>query len=116
MTGLIMKLIICPLVVYLADVLSNEVNYAALYQPILVGLILAALAHTMEVFFLKKETIWLSTGLDFVAAAAVLYISGLVIPGATVTFIGAIVTALVLTATEIAQHLWLTKKDKTEKV
>jgi uncharacterized membrane protein YvlD (DUF360 family) len=115
MTGLFVKIIMCPLVVALASYLLPNVNYASFYQPILVGLILAFAAHMMEVFLLRKETIIVSDIADIIAAALIVYFVSLFLPGAQVTFIGATITAIILGVTEIPQHRWLVRSGRTKK-
>lgn len=115
MIGLIMKLIVCPLVVILSDALLDSVNYASIYQAIGVGIVLALLAHTMEVMVLRKGTFWISTAADFIAAFAVVYLSQFVLYGTFITFTGALITALLLTVTEYFQHSYLNKTEKTRK-
>jgi uncharacterized membrane protein YeaQ/YmgE (transglycosylase-associated protein family) len=114
MLGLIVKLIVCPLTVILASVIFPNVNYTAFYQPIIVGLILAVSAHMMEVFLLKRGTFWISTIADFIAATIIVYVVSL-FQVATVTFLGAILTAILLTITEIVQHQWLIRSGRTQK-
>ncbi|WP_199622686.1 DUF2512 family protein [Paenibacillus alkalitolerans] len=114
MAGLFVKLIVCPLTVILASYLFPNVNYTALYQPIIVGLVLAVAAHMMEVFLLKEGTFWLSTAMDFIAATLIVYFVSL-FQAANVTFFGAILTAILLTLTEIVQHRWLIRSGRTQK-
>lgn len=114
MWGLLVKLIVCPLVIILANVIFANVNYTVLYQPIIVGLILALFAHMMEVMFLKRGTLWISTIFDFIAATLIVYLVSL-LQEAKVTFLGAILTAIILMVTEIIQHLWLIRSGRTKK-
>jgi uncharacterized membrane protein YeaQ/YmgE (transglycosylase-associated protein family) len=115
MSGLFVKIIVCPLVVAVASYLLPNVNYASFYQPILVGLILAFAAHMMEIFLLRKETVITSDIADFVAAALIVYFVSLFLPGTEVTFLGAILTAIILGLTEIPQHRWLVRSGRTKK-
>lgn len=113
MTGLVIKLIVCPTVVYLSSLMfRNQIFYPSVYQIILVGLVLAVAAHLMEVMRLSKRTIWTDTALDFAAATIIVYLSGFVFRGAIVTFIGALLTAFLLAITEVIQHYYLTGTGK----
>lgn len=114
MTGLVMKIIVCPVVVYLASLWSAQVNYASVYQPLVVGLVLALTGHVMESQLLNQKTVWITTGLDFIAATVLLYLSGIVFVGASVTFMGALITGLVLAVTELIQHYYLVGTEKVE--
>ncbi|MFZ5986053.1 MAG: DUF2512 family protein [Bacillota bacterium] len=115
MTGLLMKLVICPVTLLISDVLFNGVNYYNIYQPIIVGIVLAVAAHMMELLLLRKGTLRMSNIADFIAAFAIVYLSQFLLPFAAVTFTGALFTAALLTITEHFQHLYLIKSGKTRK-
>ncbi|MBC2581922.1 DUF2512 family protein [Clostridium sp. DJ247] len=115
MTGLIMKIIICPLAVLSSDYLFTDVYFPYAYQAIVLGLILAVAAHVMELLFLKKGTFWINNVLDFIAAAVIVYVGQFFLTGARITFIGALLTSALLTITEYFQHLHLIRSGKTEK-
>ncbi|WP_257348752.1 DUF2512 family protein [Pseudalkalibacillus decolorationis] len=115
MTGFLIKLVVCPIIVILAYLIFPNVDYANLWQAIVVGLVLAIGAHLMELFLLKETTMALSTIMDFVAAVIIVYVVSAFFPTAEVTFFGAILTAVLLTLTEIPQHSYLIKSGKTRK-
>lgn len=116
LAGLLIKLVVCPAVVLLsAYVLFADVYYPSLYQPIVVGLVLAIAAHMMEVFMLRPGTLWISTAMDFVAATVIVYFSEFFFTGARITFVGAMLTAFLLSITEYFQHKWLIQSGRTEK-
>lgn len=115
MTSLLMKVIICPLALIVSAWILPNVQYAAIYQPIIVGLILAAVGTAMEYMLLKKGTLWTSTLLDFVATVAVVYLISNAFPGAAVTFFGAIIVGLLFAVIEYFTHLWLIRSGRTEK-
>ncbi|MGO4889601.1 DUF2512 family protein [Anaerobacillus sp. MEB173] len=114
MLGLIVKIFVCPITVMIAWLIFPNVEYSALYQPIIVGLILAIAAHMMEVVILRKGTFWISTIVDFIAATLIVYFVSL-FQVAQVTFFGAILAAVLLSVTELAQHNWLIKSVRTQK-
>jgi hypothetical protein len=115
MAGFITKLIICPLTVIVSAYIFPNVEYAYLYQPVIVGLILAVAAHMMELFLLREETMWMSNVADIIAATLIVYIVSLFFAGAVVTIFGAILTAVLLGITEYFQHIWLIKSGRTQK-
>lgn len=115
MTGLIIKLIVCPLIVGFASVLLPNVHYVNFIQPIIVGLVLAIAAHLMEVFLLREKTLTFSTVLDFAAAILIVYFVSMFLPGAEVTFFGAVITGFMLTLSEIPQHSYLVRSGKAKK-
>ncbi|QGT99578.1 hypothetical protein SYNTR_0985 [Candidatus Syntrophocurvum alkaliphilum] len=109
MHGLYIKIIVCPLVVYLAHLLIPQVVYLQIWQPLVVGLILAFLGHVMELLLLNEATVIYTALIDFVAASLIIYISGIFFVGAIITIMGAIITGAILAATELAQHIYLVK-------
>lgn len=114
MTGLVVKLIVCPLTIFLSDALFPQVYYPFVYQPILIGIIVAIVAYALEVMILKRGTLWISTFADFIGAAVIVYFVTLLLPGATITVTGALLTALVLALTEHIQHIWLISTGRTK--
>lgn len=115
MLGLIMKIIVCPLIIYISDMVFNDIYYANTYQAIITGLVIAFIGHMMEVLILKKGTLWISTFADLVAAIAVVYLSQFFLPGSRITIAGAAIIAVILAITEHFQHIYLIKEGKTKK-
>jgi hypothetical protein len=116
LTGFIMKLIICPAILVLSDFIFGNVNYAGIFQPIVSGVVLAALAHVLELIILMRRTLWVSTAADFAAAFIFIYFSQFFLPGANITYVGALLAATLLSVTEYFQHLFLIQKNKTRKM
>jgi uncharacterized membrane protein len=115
LTSFLMKLVICPLTVFIASYILPNVNYQTLYQPIIVGLVLAGTGVLMEYFFLKEGNLWLSTGMDFVASVLIVYFVSLFFVGSLVTLFGAILTGFLLAVIEHFTHRWLIQTGKTQK-
>ncbi|MFC7439613.1 DUF2512 family protein [Laceyella putida] len=115
MTGLWLKIVICPIAVILADFFLEDIYYPNLIQPIMVGLVLALVGHLMEVAFLKRGRLWISNALDFLAASLLVYASGLVLPGAVTHWFGSFLTAWLLTVTEHFQHVYLLRTGRAQK-
>ena len=115
MIGLLMKIVICPTVVVLSDYLSEGIFYPNIFQPLILGLVLALLAHMMEVMILREGTFWISNMVDLAAAFFVLYFGTLFLRGATITVLDAFSVAFVLGVTEYFQHLYLLRSGKTKK-
>lgn len=115
MTGFLMKLIIFPLVLFIADKIIPGIDYSSGYQPIIVGVVLAIVAHVAELLILKEGTLWVSTIADFVLAGVVVYYGTLWLPGTRITLAGALITAVVLTGIELYEHVYLTRSGRTRK-
>ena len=115
MTGLIMKLIICPLTLIISDYLFADVYYLYIYQAIFTGITIALVAHLMELFLLKPGTLLISTIADFLVAFVIVYFSHIILPGVKVTLIGGALVSTLLALTEYFQHLYLIRSGKTIK-
>lgn len=107
MLGLIIKIIVCPVIVYLSDMILNDVYFANPYQAVIAGLVVAVVGHLMEVLILKRGTLWISTFADLAGAFIVIYLSQYFLPGSSITVAGAAITALLLTVVEHFQHIYL---------
>lgn len=114
MAGLIVKLILYPLILYAAAMIFPQLHYAHFYQPVLAGFLLAAAAHIMELYILKKGTLYLSALADFIAGAVIIYFLTKLLPGAGVTWMGAFLAAFMLAIVEILLHYWLLSTGKTK--
>jgi hypothetical protein len=115
LTSLFMKIIICPLIVALSGYVLPNVNFSNMFQPILIGLVLAGVGTFMEYLFLKEGSVWLSTFLDFVASVIIIYGLSLFMDGAIVTFMGALMISILLGVTEYFTHSYLVHTNKTRK-
>ncbi|MDA8353054.1 MAG: hypothetical protein M0Z65_07695 [Firmicutes bacterium] len=116
MTGWILKLIICPIVILLSDFMFSDLSYPSPYSVVLTGAILALANHFMEVAMLRPGTFWISNMMDFLTSVTIISVSSWMIPGARAALPGILLTAFLLTVTEYFQHLWLLRSDKTEKM
>lgn len=119
MAELLIKFFVCPIIIVLIDILSSDVDYQAVYQPIVVGLFLAVAGRIMESFSLKEKapvmSVWISNVLDFIIAFAVVYFSQYYYLGSRITFFGALVTALIVAVTEHIQHIIFINRALREK-
>ncbi|MBO8172486.1 MAG: DUF2512 family protein [Bacillaceae bacterium] len=116
MTSLLMKLIICPVAVLVADMVLPNVNFDNVAQALTLGFILAVAGVVLEYFLLRRETFWSSTILDVGASFVIIYFVAGLFPRAEVTFLGAAITAVAIGVTEYFQHLYLIKHGFAEKV
>ena len=105
MAQLLIKFVVCPLVILLIDIFSHDMNYQFMYQPIIVGIVLAAVGRFLEYFLLQGKTVWISTILDFLTTMVIVYFSRYFFAGSMVTLFSAFVTALILGIMEHIQHM-----------
>lgn len=115
MRNLIMKLIMLPIVVVIASNLLTTVNFPYVRQPIILGVTLAVTGHLLEWAILSERTFWLTLIVDFVTATITVYILGYFFTGAQVTFMGAILTAALISVLEYFVHMWLIRTRRARK-
>ncbi|QKY69169.1 DUF2512 family protein [Lentibacillus sp. CBA3610] len=115
MTGLIVKLLVCPIALYVASWIFPNVDFGYWYQPIILGVVLAFVGYFMERAMLREETNGLSIGVDFIVSTLIVYFGAMMFADTAVTFFGAILTGILLAVTEIFQHNWLLSHDRIEK-
>lgn len=115
MTGLIIKMITCPLLIYIFDLLSPYVRYDSIYQVILVGLVLAIVGHVTELSFLDRGAFWVNNALDFTITFFIVYFSQYILYNSFVTYSAAMSVALIFSVLEALLHLYLIRSDKTKK-
>jgi uncharacterized membrane protein YcaP (DUF421 family) len=115
MANLLMKIIVIPLIVVVMAWLLPNVDYGPLYEPIVVGLIVAAAGIAMEYLMLRRGTVWMSTLADFVASVVIIYIVSNLFTDANVTFPGAVLVGIVIGVVEYFMHVFLVQSGKTRK-
>lgn len=115
MTGLVVKLLVCPIGIMIASWIFPNVNFSSWYQPILIGLALAVVGYVMELLFFREDTKWLMLFLDFILTTAGVYFGAMLFIGADVTFWGAVLTGILIAVTEIFQHNWLLASGRVRK-
>lgn len=106
--GLLVKLLVSPVIVVVADALFPEVNYSTLYYSIGVGFVLALAGYWLERQILRPGTLWMSTAADFILGFVIVYASAFILPtGARITPMGAGFVAILFGVAEYLQHVWL---------
>ena len=75
MIRLITKLILYPVILLIFNFILAGVYYPRSYEPIIIGLLLAFLLHALEIIILKKRTLWINTGVDYIAIFLLIYLS-----------------------------------------
>src|SRR5690606_10232318 len=115
MTNVLLKVIMCPLAVMISGWIFPNIEFANVYQPIIVGLVIAGAGLLMEFLLLKRGTLWISTFMDFAAAVLIVYYATNLFQDASTTFLGAVLTALIIAVFEHFVHLWLIGSGRAEK-
>ncbi|MFD1360519.1 DUF2512 family protein [Lentibacillus salinarum] len=115
MTGLMVKLLVCPIGLYVASWLFPNVDFGYWYQPIILGVVLAFVGYFMERAMLREETNWLSVGTDFIVSTLIVYFGAMLLADTAITFFGALLAGAVLAVAEIFQHNWLLNSGRVEK-
>jgi hypothetical protein len=104
MIMLLLKIIICPIVLFLADLMMVDVFFPSTWAIIWTGLALALLGLAMEAFMLRRGTLWLTTVADWAVGAAIVFLSPYVFAGGFVSIVGALLTGGLLAIPEYFMH------------
>lgn len=102
------RFVLCPLLVALGDaIFPVSVIYANQGQWVITGAILAALGIAMDMTLLDRLGHVGAYAADTLAATLVIWFSQRFLPGAAITFGGALGTGLLLGLSEVAMHRWV---------
>lgn len=103
MISFIIKLIVTPLLILLATRVSTEIEYPLLYQPILIGLILAGIGQIMELKLFETRLVSLCLLIDFTAAVGIIYISQFLFNNSLITPKATLMTSVIFLLSEYFQ-------------
>lgn len=103
MLSFIVKLLITPLLIFLVTKVSQEIEYPLLYQPILIGLILAVIGELMEIKLFQTRLLWTCLAIDFIAAVGIIYFSQFFFNNALITPQAALKAAIIFFLSEYFQ-------------
>lgn len=115
MTSFILKIIALPLILILAMYLFDNVDYGAIWQPVVLGVTLAIVGVAMEYMLLKKGSLWTSVISDFVVAVILIWVISNIFNDSNVTFWGAVLTSIIIGVVEYMVHRYLLSSGKTRK-
>lgn len=103
MLSFIIRLFVTPLLLYLVTKVSQEVEYSSLYQPILIGVILAVIGQLMEIKLYETRLLWACLTIDFTAAFGIIYLSQFLFNHALITPKAALMTSVIFFLSEYFQ-------------
>ncbi|MFG6116124.1 DUF2512 family protein [Halobacillus sp. MO56] len=107
LNSLFIKLVLIPIVLFIGMVSTGHITYGALWQPVVLTLVLIVAGITMEKLVLSKETLGASVFMDFIVSLLIILALSNWFPNAMVTFIGAFTLAVVLATSEYFLHRFL---------
>ena len=104
MFNLFLKILLCPGVIFLADVISPAVNYSSGWHIISTGLFMAILGYMMDALLLMNIGSEVEAVIDTTAAVIVVYLSQVFSGETVVTFFGALLGGGLLGLSEYITH------------
>lgn len=104
MLNFFLKLLLCPGTIFIADTLSPAVNFTFAWYIILTGVIIGFLEYMADIMLLRKMGSGVSSLLDGVVAAIVVYFSQFFMPGTSIALLGALFTAVLIGIGEYITH------------
>ncbi|TCP29781.1 uncharacterized protein DUF2512 [Scopulibacillus darangshiensis] len=112
MTNLILKIVVTPVIILIADMFSNnQINYGAIYEGIVIGVIIGIVNCAVEMLMLRKGTVWMTTVADFVISLCIVFFGSRLYNDAFVGGQGALVLGVVIAAFEYTLHVWLLRNN-----
>jgi uncharacterized membrane protein YvlD (DUF360 family) len=107
MSKLLIKTLYLALTIFLTEVVFfSQVSYPNLWEILLTALVLAIAVQKAEEYLPQSDIVWNAAAIEFVIAAVVLYLSGLLFPRAGVTIMGAFITAFLIAMVEHIQPIF----------
>ncbi|WP_181350673.1 DUF2512 family protein [Thalassobacillus sp. CUG 92003] len=110
-----MKIVILPVLLVTAMYVLENVTYGAIWQPIVLAILLTGIGVAMEYMFLERGNLNSSVFLDFVTSLLIIWGASNFFTGAEVTFAGALILSLLITGCEYFIHRYLIASKKAEK-
>ncbi|MDX8047651.1 DUF2512 family protein [Gracilibacillus sp. S3-1-1] len=115
MISFIVKLITIPIVVFLAMFITDHVEYGAMWQPLVIIVLLIASGLALEYALLNSRTLSMSVILDVITAFVIVYLISNMFRGAYVSFGGALTITIILGICEYLLHRFLIKSGNVDK-
>jgi uncharacterized membrane protein YvlD (DUF360 family) len=115
MTSFILKLIMNPIALWLSAIMFTGLEFADWTQFVILGAIIAVAGIALEILFLKRGTLWISTVLDWAAITLIVYYVTPLFTGAIATFTASLLTGLLFTFVEYFLHRYLLAAGLTKK-
>ncbi|MCP3030088.1 YndM family protein [Halobacillus sp. A1] len=107
MTSTLVKIFTLPSLLIAAMYFSDQVNYGAIWQPLIVAAILIVIGVPMEKQWLRKGNLWSSVGMDVISSFFIIWGLSNMFGTASVTFAGALILSLIIGTVEYFLHRYL---------
>lgn len=114
MVFLLVKITLSIAMLFLGTYIFPGISYPYFFQPVILGLIIALTGRLMEYMVLEKGFLWTSTLMDLISFTAIIHIGSLFMEDATITFVGAFLTALLLSVGEHLLHYWIVRTGRSQ--
>jgi len=101
---LLLKFLLVPALVGLADIMMVDFFFPTVWSVVLTGLALAAVGLAMESAILRRGTLWITTAADWAVSAAGLYLAQFLFEGAYVSVVAALLAGGLLAIPEYFAH------------
>lgn len=105
--NLLVKLAVCPLVIYIADVLSPQINFSSIWQILAIGWVVAVVSNVGDRLLLEKISILTLTWLDVAIFSLIIWLSSLVYTNSYISFSGSLFAGILLGFEEYLNHKYI---------
>ncbi|MGE5417712.1 MAG: DUF2512 family protein [Acidobacteriota bacterium] len=110
--NLAIKLLMCPAIIWAVAQGFRDVHYMHFSQVLGVGWLIAVIGYSFDEYMLVQSkspaaNVWRALLMDVALTTLVVWASSAVLVGTRVTFVGALLTAVLLGIGEYLIHYWL---------
>ncbi len=116
MSNFISKFVVFPLVVYIADILSPQINFYSPWQAIVIGLAIGTAAYIIDRLLLGRISNLTVTWLDIAVFTLITWSSGLLLTMSYITFSGSLFTGILVGFIEYVTHRSLLASRKRQMI
>lgn len=104
MFNFLLKMLLCPGIIFIADALSPAINYSSSWHVIITGVFVGVIGYVMDSVLLINVGSEMSAIMDTVAATIVVYLSQFFFTGTVITLLGALLGGVLLGLSEYLTH------------
>ncbi len=104
MNNFFSKFVLFPLMVYIADMLSPQINFYSPWQPIVIGLVIGASAYVIDSLLLGRISNLTVTWLDIAVFTLITWSFSLIFRLSHITFPGSLFTGILVGFIEYLTH------------
>lgn len=105
--NLLAKLFISPLILYITDILSPQINFSNFWQIIVLGWVMALVSSMGDIILLERISVITVTWLDIAIFSLIIWLSSLFFTNSHILFSGSLFSGIILGFSEYINHKYI---------